>query len=170
VNFRVIGLLGYRVIGFIGFVGFTTAAVIYNPSYAGEPPVSELPALTLDDCIKAALANNPGLQEAVSNVDLNKAGVGSAKSAYLPHLSTTGAYTHYDKRILKILETEISDIGPDNGAEPGEVIDITRDKGMIVKAGAGRVALKYIQLEGKKILDADSFLRGHRIIPGFKFP
>lgn len=56
----------------------------------------EIPALTLDDCVKASLANNPKLKEAVSNVDLNKAGVGSAKSAYLPQVSTSGGYTHYD--------------------------------------------------------------------------
>jgi len=56
----------------------------------------DVPTLILEDCVKAALANNPKLQEGVSNVDLKKAGIGSAKSAYLPQLSTTGGYTHYD--------------------------------------------------------------------------
>jgi len=56
----------------------------------------DLPTLTLDDCVKAALANNPKLKEAASNIGLNKAGVGSARSAYLPKASTSGGYVHYD--------------------------------------------------------------------------
>ena len=56
----------------------------------------DLPVLTLDDCVKAALANNPKLKEAAGNVDLNKAAAGSARSAYLPKASTSGGYTHYD--------------------------------------------------------------------------
>ncbi len=67
-----------------------------SSAYPAEAVVPGAETLTLDDCVKAALANSPKLQEAVSTVDLNKAGVGSAKSAYLPHLSTTASYLHYD--------------------------------------------------------------------------
>ncbi len=65
--------------------------VIGLSAYAEESPV-----LTLDDCVKAALANNPKLRQMASKVDLNKANIGIAKSGYLPQASTTGGYTHYD--------------------------------------------------------------------------
>ena len=71
-------------------------SVLLAALVAGYVHAEDAPTLTLDDCVKSALANNPKLQESVSNVDLTKAGVGSAKSAYLPQLSTTGGYTHYD--------------------------------------------------------------------------
>ncbi|MDD5424183.1 MAG: TolC family protein, partial [Candidatus Omnitrophica bacterium] len=57
---------------------------------------AELPVLTVDDCVKASLANNPKLKEAVSNVDFNRAMIGAAKSAYLPQASTNLGYAHYD--------------------------------------------------------------------------
>ena len=56
----------------------------------------DIKTLVLDDCIKAALANNPKLQQMAGKVDLNRANVGTAKSGYLPQASTTGGYTHYD--------------------------------------------------------------------------
>lgn len=81
-----------------------------------------------------------------------------------------GAYTHYNGRILKILHAELVD-DPILGkmAQPGEVVDIVKDKGIIVHTGSGHLAIRYLQLEGKKILDADSFVRGHRIEKGYKF-
>src|SRR3989338_6424116 len=67
------------------------ALIISHCVYAEETPV-----LTVDDCVKAALANNPKLRQTASKVDLDKANIGIAKSAYLPQASTTGGYTHYD--------------------------------------------------------------------------
>lgn len=65
--------------------------IISHCVYAEEAPI-----LTLDDCVKATLANNPKLRQMASKVDLNKANVGIADSGYLPQASTTGGYTHYD--------------------------------------------------------------------------
>lgn len=79
-----------------------------------------------------------------------------------------GAYTFYEKRILKILKAEV--IGPSSGSGLcGGVIDAIKDRGLVVRTGRGDLAIKYLQLEGKKILDADSFLRGHRIEKGHVF-
>lgn len=52
---------------------------------------------------------------------------------------------------------------------PGIVEDVVKDKGIIVRAGSGELLIKYLQLEGKKALDADSFVRGHRIPKGYIF-
>jgi len=81
-----------------------------------------------------------------------------------------GAYTHYEGRILKVLKTEVlNDAVRERGVNPGEVLDVAKGKGIIVRAGDGLVAIQNLQLEGKKILDADSFVRGHRIAKGYRF-
>jgi TolC family type I secretion outer membrane protein len=68
----------------------------------------DLPVLTIDDCVKASLANNPKLKEAAGSADFYKAMVGVAKSAYMPQVSTSGGYTHYD--------TSKITLGPDSEA------------------------------------------------------
>ena len=47
--------------------------------------------------------------------------------------------------------------------------NIAEGKGIIVRTGLGNLAVQYLQLEGKKVLDSDSFVRGHRIVRGYKF-
>lgn len=80
-----------------------------------------------------------------------------------------GAYTHYEGKILKILNTEVSDSRAEKALKYGEVVDVIKDKGIVVRAGSGDLIIKYLQLEGKKALDADSFVRGHKIGKGYIF-
>lgn len=81
-----------------------------------------------------------------------------------------GAYTNYKGKVLKILQSElVNDTVIGKMAEPGEVVDIIKNVGIVVRTGSGNLAIKYLQLEGKKVLDADSFVRGHRIEKGYKF-
>ena len=79
-----------------------------------------------------------------------------------------GAYTYYDGKILKVLKTEIV-TSSEERADDGEVIDIAEGKGIVVRTGLGNLAIQYLQLEGKKVLDSDSFVRGHKITRGYKF-
>jgi methionyl-tRNA formyltransferase len=55
-------------------------------------------------------------------------------------------------------------VAPGRGA-PGEVIESADDR-LVVAAGDGALALRVIQLPGKKAQSAQEFLRGHRIQPG----
>ncbi len=80
-----------------------------------------------------------------------------------------GAYTYYDGKTLKILKTEIASSVVLKETVPGEVVDIVKDKGIVVRTGTENIAIEYLQLEGKKALDADSFVRGHKINPGYRF-
>jgi len=80
-----------------------------------------------------------------------------------------GAYTYYNGKILKILNTEISDLSASDGQKTGAVTGVIKGKGIIVHTGFGDIAIKYLQLEGKKALDADSFVRGHRIAISYQF-
>jgi len=80
-----------------------------------------------------------------------------------------GAYTYWNNKALKVLSTEVCDHPDSPAAEAGEVLDVVKGKGIIVKTGSTPVSVTYLQLEGKKVLDADSFVRGHRISQGDTF-
>ncbi|MCX5686949.1 MAG: methionyl-tRNA formyltransferase [Candidatus Omnitrophica bacterium] len=77
-----------------------------------------------------------------------------------------GAYTHYEGKVIKVLKTEICGAQAFREAAPGEVIDILKDKGIIVCTGSEPIAITHLQLEGKIAMDADSFVRGHKIAKG----
>lgn len=79
-----------------------------------------------------------------------------------------GAYTYYDGKVLKVLKTAVI-ASTDEKAENGEVIEIAKERGIVVRTGSGGLVIQYLQLEGKKALDAASFIRGHRIERGYKF-
>jgi methionyl-tRNA formyltransferase len=78
------------------------------------------------------------------------------------------AYTHYDKKMLKILQAE-SIRGPDTGSRPGQVIDILKHKGVLVQTGDGGLLITFVQIEAKRPFDTDAFLCGHKLGPGYIF-
>lgn len=80
-----------------------------------------------------------------------------------------GAYTHYENKSLKILKTKLSGQAYDKKALPGEIIDIKAGEGVVVSAGSGYIAITHLQLEGKKPMDTDAYLRGHRMEKGGRF-
>ena len=92
-----------RFLSIVLVAGFCSISALI---WSAEPPI-----LTLDDCVKAALANNPKLRQTASKVDVDKAKIGIAKSGYLPQASTTGGYNHYD--YSKIAYESLSIAGPD---------------------------------------------------------
>ena len=79
-----------------------------------------------------------------------------------------GAYTYYGGKILKILKTEMAAAAEDD-IETGEVTEILKERGVVVNTGSGNIIIKRLQLEGKKEMDADAFVRGHKIARGYKF-
>lgn len=74
-----------------------------------------------------------------------------------------GAYTYIDGKMLKIWKVEAFNQPAEKEPGPGEVVNVIKGLGLVVKAGTGLVLVQYMQLEGKKILEADAFLRGHPI-------
>jgi len=77
-----------------------------------------------------------------------------------------GAYVYCGGKTLKILKTALCDHQWTGAPAPGEVLDVVKEKGIIVKTGSGAIAVTHLQIEGKKALDADAFVRGHRIAKG----
>jgi methionyl-tRNA formyltransferase len=75
------------------------------------------------------------------------------------------AYTSYEGKILKLWRAEVEDC--DTKAEPGEVIGIRKDA-IIIMTGEKALVIKELQLEGRKRLTAEAFLRGYPIPVGAK--
>lgn len=69
-----------------------------------------------------------------------------------------GCHTHWNGKMLKILEA--SDVLPDGGVVEGEVVALPSGAG--VGTGRGALALHKVQLEGKRAVAIDEFLRGQR--------
>jgi methionyl-tRNA formyltransferase len=52
--------------------------------------------------------------------------------------------------------------------QPGTVIAADR-RGIVLATGHGRVRIETLQREGRKLMTADEFLRGHELVPGERF-
>jgi methionyl-tRNA formyltransferase len=74
-----------------------------------------------------------------------------------------GAYTYLAGKRLKIFRTKL--IKKVSRKKPGTVLDIT-DEGIVVGTGEGRLLLTEIQLESRKRISADKFLRGYPLPAG----
>lgn len=73
------------------------------------------------------------------------------------------AYTILNGKNFKIWNASIlAEVGEN---EPGTVIKVS-GKEMWVQTGAGVLALKEVQLEGKKRMETDAFLRGYEVVEG----
>ena len=74
------------------------------------------------------------------------------------------AYTKLNGKTLKIWECKVIPLDASKGA-CGEILEVTKDS-VIVQTGDGALAIRELQLEGKKRMDAGSFLRGFHVEPG----
>lgn len=72
------------------------------------------------------------------------------------------AYTHINGKTLKVWKAKVTDAEKD--AQAGTVIKCAKE--LVVKAGKDALQLLEVQLEGKKRMKADNFLRGFRVEEG----
>lgn len=75
------------------------------------------------------------------------------------------AYTCMDGKTMKIWDADI--VSKETEDAPGTVIQVTK-KAIIVAAGKDALALKEIQLAGKKRMPVSAFLAGYHVEPGTK--
>lgn len=73
------------------------------------------------------------------------------------------AYTKLDSKTFKIWKAAV--IAKNSEAEPGCVCEITKDS-LCVQTGEGLLSLLEVQLEGKKRMEIDAFLRGYSVEKG----
>lgn len=74
------------------------------------------------------------------------------------------AYTHLNGKTLKIWKASVKE-GQAEVAQNGEIVSVTK-KELLVKTGEGLLSLDEVQLEGKKRMPADAFLRGYAVEKG----
>ncbi len=84
-----------------------------------------------------------------------------------------GAYTFFEGKQLKILETEVlveTPGGPDASVgaaqAPGSITEI-RPEGIVVAAKGGKLLVKKVHPESSKEMDAKSFTLGYKLMPGY---
>jgi methionyl-tRNA formyltransferase len=75
------------------------------------------------------------------------------------------AYTHLDQKTLKIWKSEV--IHEQTDKEPGCIVKVLKDA-IWVQTGEEILAISELQLEGKKRIKCDAFLRGYPIKEGMR--
>lgn len=73
------------------------------------------------------------------------------------------AYTKLDDKNVKIWKAKA--LSQDAAANPGTITEITKD-GIYVQTGEGTLAVLELQMEGKKHMTTDAFLRGYEVKTG----
>jgi methionyl-tRNA formyltransferase len=77
-----------------------------------------------------------------------------------------GCYTRWEGKVLKVLEA--SPLSGERG-QPGEVIPLPSGE-VGVQTGDGVLGLRRVQLEGRRAMSAEEFLRGQRRFIGALLP
>ena len=75
------------------------------------------------------------------------------------------AYTYLQGKMLKVWEAEVTE--GVSGQEPGTIVFVEKDS-FTIQTGEGGLKVTSLQLEGKKRMDADAFLRGFTLEKGIK--
>jgi len=74
-----------------------------------------------------------------------------------------GCYTHWEGKLLKVLEgVPVGDVSPQEG-EAGQVVPLPRESGPLVAVvtGQGLLGLVKVQLEGRQTQAIEAFVRGY---------
>ncbi|MCJ7496547.1 MAG: methionyl-tRNA formyltransferase [candidate division Zixibacteria bacterium] len=78
-----------------------------------------------------------------------------------------GAFTFLRGKLLKVYKTKV-ETDENSSTEFGKIIKTDQKSGLLVQTQRGILRVKELQLEGKKKLGAEEFLRGYRIEVGEK--
>ena len=70
------------------------------------------------------------------------------------------AYTGWNGKLLKIWKASV--VQEESGKAPGSVVRTSKE-GIFVQTGEGMLCIRELQMEGKKRMEADAFLRGYQI-------
>ena len=85
--------------------------------------------------------------------------------------SRPGAYTYLKGKretTLKVWETELVShpTFPVQNSQPGKILEVIKDRGMVVATGDGTILLKEVQGEGGKRMSVSDYLKGHPLEVG----
>ncbi|MCD5390779.1 methionyl-tRNA formyltransferase [candidate division NPL-UPA2 bacterium] len=79
-----------------------------------------------------------------------------------------GAYTYLRETALKVWETELVPCSsfPGHNCQLGKILEVIKDKGIVVATGDSTILIKEVQGEGGKRMSVSDYLRGHRFEVG----
>lgn len=77
------------------------------------------------------------------------------------------AYTSYNGKTLKIWDADVVECAECAEYEPGQIVKVNKQD-FVVKCGQNALAIKELQLEGKKRMTTDAFLLGTKVAVGEK--
>ncbi|WP_457621334.1 methionyl-tRNA formyltransferase [Persephonella sp.] len=75
-------------------------------------------------------------------------------------------FSNFRDTQIKILECEIYD--EVSKGQPGEIVEILKDKGFVVQAGKGKILVKKVQFPNSKPISASDAVKGYHITKGEK--
>lgn len=75
-----------------------------------------------------------------------------------------GAHTYLDGKLLKVWKVTPVDGQADTGV-PGCIVEVSEEQGLLVQTGSGLLRMERLQLEGRRELCGDEFLRGYECCP-----
>lgn len=78
------------------------------------------------------------------------------------------AYTSWNGKTIKIWMGEVITQGDGEKAKPGQVVGCDKHT-LLVQTGEGLLSVKELQIEGKKRMDVEAFLRGYPVQEGAVF-
>ncbi len=119
--------------------------------------------LTGQDAFKVSTA--PKLRKELGHIQWNKP-ARSIHNLVRGLLPWPAAYTHYQGKLLKILETQIVSLDA-IPKQPGEVLEIN-PQGFVVAAADCGLLVRQVHLESAKAMDAKSFVLGHKVPTGVR--
>lgn len=79
--------------------------------------------------------------------------------------SWPSAYTNYKGKQLKIWDADVVDMAAEGEGKPGMVVGVDKEN-ILVQTGEGVLAIKQLQLEGKKRMSTHDFLLGCQVVVG----
>ena len=79
-----------------------------------------------------------------------------------------GTFSNLNGRIIKIWNTELTDLPAQKGLSPGQITAIDSN-GITVACGKGALRIKELQAEGGKRMQAKDYLLGNRVSAGASF-
>jgi methionyl-tRNA formyltransferase len=82
--------------------------------------------------------------------------------AFNPWPST---YTTVHGKLLKIFTAQVARDAPPRSVSPGTIVEVSPSS-FVVATGGGSLCVHEVQLEGKKRLLAEEFLKGYPLVPG----
>lgn len=106
----------------------------------------------------------PLLRKEDAEIDWSRSAVAIERQirAYHPW---PGTRTSLEGKVLRVLPQAEVVPGRD-GIAPGVVLAASRHEGLVVQTGQGALALRTLQLEGRKALPVEAFLAGMPVAPG----